>query len=55
MTFTDQSAFPARCEWGLADLEHPKPANTVVIVDLLSFRIIPALDDAGFFRNEGLC
>lgn len=37
MSFADQSAFPVRCEWGLAGLEHLKAADIVVIVDVLSF------------------
>jgi 2-phosphosulfolactate phosphatase len=37
MTFTDQSPYTVRCEWGLAGLQHLAPADIVVIVDVLSF------------------
>lgn len=37
MTFADQSSFQVRCEWGLAAIQHLKPAEIVVIVDVLSF------------------
>ncbi len=38
MSFTDQTPYALRCEWGAAGVRHLAPhANTVVIVDVLSW------------------